>query len=325
MVRIRGEIRRIIAEQSASLRSSRRFVDADFVRAVKTIFRCQGKVIVTGVGKSGLVAQKIASTLSSTGTPALYLHPVEGMHGSVGVVHKSDVVLAIGKSGESEELLDILPTLHKIGTPIIGLTGNKNSSLARQSTIVLDVPINKEVCPLNLAPTTSSTIAMVIGDAMAIALMKMRGFDKSAFAFYHPGGLLGKRLLLKVSDIMRGGKRNPVVRITDSMHRLLVEISHKWTGAASVVDKKGKLLGIVTDFDIRRAFAEGRLISTLRISDLMNKKPTTIYSDELAVKALEIMEARKKPLTILPVVDRKGRSVGMLHLHDLVSEGLTSA
>jgi arabinose-5-phosphate isomerase len=238
------------------------------------------------------------------------------------VVHKNDVVFVIGKSGESEEILNILPSIRKIGAKVISLTANKHSSMARQSDIVLHVPIEKEACPLNLAPTTSSTVALVIGDAMAITLMKLRGFGPERFALYHPGGLLGKKLLLKVSDVMRGGRRNPVVHVKASMDRLLVEITRKWTGAASVVNEKGKLVGLVTDYDIRRAFAQGKVISSLNIRSIMKKNPIYIYSDERAVKALEIMEERKKPLTVLPVVDRKIRSVGMIHLHDLVSKGL---
>jgi arabinose-5-phosphate isomerase len=322
-VNILREIRQIIAFQASGVSESKKYVGPAYARAVQTIFRCKGKIIVTGIGKSGVIAQKMASTLSSTGTPAIYLHPVEGMHGNLGVVHKNDVVFAIGKSGESEEILNMLPALRRIGAKVIALTANKNSSLARESSIVLHMPVRKEACPLNLAPTTSSTVALVIGDAIAIALMKMRGFGPENFALYHPGGLLGKQLLLKVSDVMRSGRRNPVVKITDSMDRLLVEISQKWTGAASVVDKKGRLLGLVTDYDIRRAFAEGKAIYKLSIRDVMNARPTFVRAEEKAVKALQIMESRQKPLTVLPVVDSQKRSVGMLHLHDLVTKGLT--
>lgn len=316
------EIRRVLNVQGKSILATQKNIDQHFSKAVELIFKCRGKVVVTGIGKSGLVAQKIASTFSSTGTPAIYLHPVEGMHGNVGIVNKSDVVLALGKSGESEELLNILPTIKKIGAKIISITANKKSSLAKHSTITLAIPIDREACPLNLAPTTSSTLAMVTGDAIAIALMKKRGFSSDQFAFYHPGGHLGRRLLLKVSDVMRSGKDNPVVKITDSTNKLIVEIARKWTGAASVVNNNKKLIGIVTDFDIRKAFGQGKKIEDLKIPDLMNKKPTFIYSDTLVIRALEVMESRKKPLTVLPVVDKKRNCVGMLHLHDLVSQGL---
>lgn len=319
------EIRQIVSDQARSLQKAKLTVGHQFQQAIQLIYKCQGKLIVTGVGKSGFVAQKIASTMTSTGTPSIYLHATEGMHGSLGVVHKNDIVLAIGKSGESEELLNILPSIRKIGAKIISLTANKESTLARQSSIVLHVPIDREVCPLNLAPTTSSTLFQVIGDAMAVVLMKMRGFDPQTFALYHPGGLLGKRLLLKVSDVMRGGKRNPVVPVTASMDRLLVEMTRKWAGAVSVVNRKGLLIGLVTDYDIRMAFAHGKRISGLSIIDIMNKHPFTIYADEMAIKALQIMEDRKKPLTVLPVIDRRKRSVGMIHLHDLVTSGLISS
>ena len=318
------EIRHVIGVESQSLRNAGKWVGPPFAAAVRLMYRCRGKIVVTGIGKSGLIAQKMASTLSSTGTPAIYLHPVEGMHGNLGVLHRNDVVFAIGKSGESEELINILPAIRRIGSKVICLTANKNSSLARQSSIVLHVPVVREVCPLNLAPTTSTTLALVIGDAIAIALMKLRGFSAESFALYHPGGSLGKRLLLKVSDVMRGGRRNPVVDVNDTMMNLLVEISRKWTGAANVVDRRGRLVGLVTDYDIRQAFTKGWTMSTLSIRQIMNPKPTAIRDDMMAIEALELMESRKKPFTVLPVVDRRRRSVGMLHLHDLVTAGLVS-
>lgn len=321
---IRNEIRSVIATQAQSLQEAKSAIDASFNEAVKILYRCKGKVVVTGIGKSGLIAQKIASTLSSTGTPAIFLHPVEGMHGNLGVLQKSDVVFAIGKSGESEELLGILPAIRKIGAKIICLTAEGHSSLAHQSDVVLAVPIKREACPLNLAPTTSSTVSLVIGDAIAIALMKMRGFNEKNFALYHPGGLLGRRLLLKMSDVMRAGDLNPVANVNDSMTNLLIEMSRKWTGAVSVVNGKGRMVGLVTDYDVRQAFAKGLAIRNVKIRQIMNPNPIFIYSDEMAVRALEIMESRKKPLTVLPVIDRKHRSVGMVHLHDLVRKGLVS-
>lgn len=318
------EIKHVLSVQSKSIREAEGFIGSAFAAAVKVLYHCRGKVVVTGIGKSGFVAQKIASTLSSTGTPAIFLHPVEGMHGNLGVLQKNDVVLAIGKSGESEELLNLLPSIKKIGAKVICLTGNKQSSLAKASSVALYVPVKREACPLNLAPTTSSTVALVVGDAIAIALMKMRGFSQENFALFHPGGLLGRRLHLKISDVMRGGTLNPVVAVTDSMANLLIEMSRKWTGAVSVVDAKNRLVGLVTDFDVRKTFAKGKSIGTVKIKEIMNPTPTFVYSDEMAVRALEIMESRKKPFTVLPVVDRKKRSVGMIHLHDLVRKGLVS-
>ncbi|MFN0118605.1 MAG: SIS domain-containing protein [Elusimicrobiota bacterium] len=321
---LKKEINNVLSIQGNSILAARRFIDGSFYNAIELMYMCKGKIVVTGIGKSGLISQKIAATLSSTGTPAIYLHPSEGMHGNLGMLSKNDVVFAIGKSGESEELNAILPSIKKIGVKIISLTSTRFSTLSKKSDVALCIPIEKEACPLNLAPTTSSTIALVVGDAIAIVLMKKRGFNEKDFALFHPGGLLGKRLLLKVSDVMRKGHQNPVVKINSTMDRLLIEISKKWTGAASVVDKAGKMVGLVTDYDIRTAFAAGKSIFSLKIIDVMNQNPITIYSDELAVNALKIMESRKKPLTIIPVIDRKKKSVGMIHLHDLVSKGLVS-
>lgn len=325
MKNTRAVIKDVLSVQSKAILESRKSVDASYERAVDIMFRCRGKIVVTGIGKSGVIAQKIASTMSSTGTPAVYMHPSEGLHGSVGVVQKQDVVLAIGKSGESVELLGILPVIKRIGARVIALTANRVSALARASDLVLHMPVRTEACPLNLAPTTSTTVALVIGDALAIALMRRRGFTSESFALFHPGGLLGKRLLMKVSDVMRSGARNPVVRQTASMRQLLVEITNKWTGAASVVDLRGRLLGLVTDFDIRRALVTGRKLESLSITDIMTRNPTCVRDTDLAAKALAIMEKRSKPFTVLPVIDGAGRAVGMLHLHDLVREGLVSA
>ncbi|MSR78441.1 MAG: KpsF/GutQ family sugar-phosphate isomerase [Candidatus Omnitrophica bacterium] len=233
---IRKEIKRVIAVQAASLFELTKHIGPDYEKAVNVIHHSRGKVVVTGIGKSGLIAQKIASTFSSIGTPAIFLHPSEGVHGNLGLIDKKDVVIAIGKSGESEELLAILPFIQKIGAQIICITANKKSTLARHSKVILLTPMRREVCPLNLAPTTSSTMALVVGDALAISLMKLRNFSPEMFAMYHPGGLIGKKLFLKVKDIMRGGAHNPVVSIKDSLAKLLIEITRKGAGAVSVVD-----------------------------------------------------------------------------------------
>jgi len=317
-------IRKVVEIQIKSLKEIEKHIGPSFFKAVKDMYRCKGKIIVTGVGKSGMIAQKIASTLTSTGTPAIFLHPVEGLHGSLGVVGMNDIVLAIGKSGESEELLNLIPSINRIGAKVICLTANKESSLAKQSSLVLYMPVKREACPLNLAPTTSSTVALVLGDAMAIALMKLRSFGPENFALFHPGGALGKRLILRVSDIMRGGTQNPVIRVDATIDQLLLEMTNKWTGAASIINKDKRLIGLVTDYDVRRAIQQGKTISKLTIRDLMNSKPKTIRQDDMALKALQMMEGRKKPFSVLPVIDNKKRSVGMIHIHDLVSKGLLS-
>ena len=316
------EIKRVMTQEQIGIQKSVKFINPRFKIAVNLMFKTKGKIVVTGIGKSGIIAQKIASTLASTGTPAIYLHPSEGMHGNLGIVAKEDVVLAIGKSGESSEVLDILPSIRKIGSKIICLTSNLQSTLARKSDVVLFIPMQNEVCGFDLVPTTSSTVALVIGDALAVVLMKLRGFTQEHFALYHPGGILGKRLLLKISDVMRKGDRNPVVSIKASMETLLVEISKKWTGAASIVDSKNFFLGLVTDYDIRKALSKGKNVLNMSIQEIMNSKPTMIYEDEMAIKAAELMEFREKPLTVLPVLDRKKRAVGIIHTHDLILLGL---
>jgi len=316
------DIRRTFQLQIETLTHLRKKIDSTYEKAVTVLLKCRGKVIVTGVGKSGIVAQKLAATLASTGTPAIYLHPSEGMHGHLGIVQREDIVIAIGKSGESEELIGLLPSLKTIGTKIIAITSNKESHLARQATLVLHTPIEKEACPLNLAPTASTTAALVVGDGLAIALMKQRNFKPETFALYHPGGQLGKRLTLTVGDLMRKGSQNPIVSIHASTHETLEEITAKRTGAVSVVDEKHNLLGLVTDYDIRRLVQKGENIMEKTVRSIMNPKPLFIYSDEKAIKALELMENRKKPISLLPVLNRSKKVVGMIHLHDLLSRGL---
>ncbi len=318
-----SEIRKVIRLEAKSIMQSQMAIGSAYAKAVRLMFQCKRKIVVTGVGKSGVIAEKLASTLTSTGTPAIFLNPVEGLHGSLGVVHKNDVVFAIGKSGESEEILRIIPSIQRIGAKVISLTSNPKSSLATVSDIALHNPVVREACPFNLAPTTSSSMAMVIGDAIAITLMKLKGFDIDQFALYHPGGLIGKQLLLKVSDVMRGGRKNPAVSINSSIAQLLSEITNKWAGAASILGKRGRLVGLVTDYDIRQAFAKGKQIHNLTIPDIMNPNPKCLFADDLAIKALAMMENRPKPLTILPVVNKHKKVVGMLHLHDLIKEGLS--
>jgi arabinose-5-phosphate isomerase len=284
--------------------------------------QCHGKVIITGIGKSGLIAQKIASTMVSTGTPAMFVHPAEGMHGDIGIVNRDDIVIAISKSGESDELIGLLPSIRKIGARLIAITAKQGSTIAKHADIVLVTPIDEEACPLNMAPTCSTTAALVVGDALAITLMKLRGFKSEDFALYHPGGQLGKRLLLTVKDVMRAGDDNPVIQATMSVRDMLFEITNKRAGAVSVVDASSHLLGLVTDYDIRRALEKGGDVLAMCISDLMNKTPTSVYEDEKAICALEIMENRTKPFLVLPVLNRQEEVVGMVHLHDLVARGL---
>lgn len=316
------EIRRVLRLEARTLAGLEHAVDGRYASAVRLLARCRGKVIVTGVGKSGLIAQKIAATLSSTGTPAVHLDPSEALHGGLGLVQKGDVLIAVGKSGESDELNALLPRLRAVGAKIVAITANPSSTLARAAALVLLTPVAAEACPHNLAPTCSTTAALATGDALAVALMKVRGFGRDHFAQNHPGGRLGKRLTLKVSDIMRGGEDNPVVRSTVSAQAMLMEMTRMRAGAVSVIDARGRLVGLITDFDIRRGLQKGLDIRKLSVQRLMNPRPTTIAPTALAARAVEVMENRKNPFNVLPVVDSRGRSVGMIQIHDLRARGL---
>jgi arabinose-5-phosphate isomerase len=316
------ELRRVIRLEARALTHLEESLNSRFEEAVRMLQACQGKVILMGVGKSGLIANKIAATMVSTGTPAVFLHGSEGMHGDIGIVAKDDIVLAVGKSGESEELVALLPFIRKIGARIVSITANLESTLARGSDLVLITPIEEEACPLNMAPTCSTTAALVLGDAIAMALMKLRNFQPDDFALFHPGGQLGRRLLLTVRDCMRRGEANPVIDLSQSIRTMLCEMTSKRAGAVSVIDDQSRLLGIITDFDIRRTLEEGKDLFAMTIAEVMNEKPNFVYDDEKAVNALELMEKREKPISVLPVLDRQDKVVGMIHLHDLVSRGL---
>lgn len=312
----------VIESEIGTLKVLKKNVATPYKQAVEMIFKCKGKIIVTGVGKSGNIAQKIAATLVSTGTSAMYLHPTEGMHGSLGVVHKNDVIIAVGKSGESEELLGILPSIKKIGAKIISITANLESTLAENSNIVLYTPIKEEACPLNLAPTNSTTAALVVGDALAVTLMKLRKFKSEDFGLLHPGGVIGKRLLLTVGDIMRSGEDNPTIKINDSIKNMLIEITKKRCGAVSIVDKNQKLLGFITDYDIRKILEKREDIFSKKIKDIMNPKPIFVYSDMKAIDVLAVMQNREKAIVVLPVINRKKKVAGIIHMQDILAKGL---
>jgi arabinose-5-phosphate isomerase len=321
-INIESEIISVIDIEMKGISLLREHIDSSVKSAVETIFNCRGKVILTGMGKSGLVAKKIASTMSSVGTPAIFMHPAEGMHGDLGIIAAEDIVIAIGKSGESSELNGILPSIRSVGAKIIGIMGDANSTLARYSDIIINIGNAEEACPFNIAPTTSSTVTMVLGDAMAVALMKMRGFDVADYALLHPGGQIGKRLTMSVSDVMLKGSNNPIINSTESVKNCISEISRKLAGAVSIVDNDGKILGLVTDYDIRRHVEKEENIFAMEIKDIMNHDPIFIYDDDKAFSALKIMQEREKPITILSVLDRNNIVVGMLRMHDLVKEGL---
>lgn len=319
---LKKELRRVLRLEARTVAGLERAVDGRWARAVRLLVACRGKVILTGVGKSGLIAHKIAATLSSTGTPAVHLDPTEALHGGLGLVRRGDVVVAVGKSGESEELNALLPRLRSLGTRLVALTANPRSTLARAATVVLETPVPEEACPHNLAPTSSTTAALAAGDALAVAVMKVRGFGRDAFALNHPGGRLGRRLTLKVSDIMRSGEENPVVAADVSAGAMLIELTRKRAGAVSVVDRRGRLLGLITDYDIRRCLEKGLDIRRLPVSRIMNRRPTTIAPGALAARAIQVMEERRTPFNVLPVVDARRRAVGMIQIHDLRARGL---
>jgi arabinose-5-phosphate isomerase len=321
-VDILEEIRRVLDIEIEGLQSVRANLTSNFARAVEVIASSNAHVYITGAGKSGIIATKIAATLRSTGTPATYLHPSEALHGDVGMVGKNDVILSIGKSGETSELISLLRILKKSGTTIISITSNSESSMAALSDIVLDLKIDREACPLNLAPTTSTTAALAVGDAIAVTLMKIKGLSETDFARLHPGGQLGRRLLLTVEDVMRKGPDNPVIPVHQSVKEMLARITSFRVGAINIVNERNELVGLVSDYDIRKVLESEQNIFSLRITDIMNPRPAVILGTEKAVRALEIMRDRNKPTAILPVVDDNKHAVGMVHLHDLISAGL---
>lgn len=305
-------------EAEGLLRLARR-TGKSFDRAVRLVLKSKGRVVVTGLGKSGLIGQKIAATLSSTGTPSLFLSASEALHGDLGKAAKGDVVLALSNSGETDELKTLLPLLERIGCRILLFTGNPSSSLTRHADVVMDVGVAKEACPMNLSPTASTTAALAMGDALAIALLEERGFTEKDFALFHPGGELGRRLQLKVSDIMRKGPGVPKVPLSASFQRIVREINAKKVGATCVVDAGGKLKGIVVDGDLRRAMLKDPDIRRWNAGNLRTPNPSVVPSDMSLAHALQRME--DKAIFQLIVVDAKRRPIGLVHLHDLLGRG----
>lgn len=296
-------------------------VNGDFEKAVRLILSSRGRVVVTGMGKSGLIGQKIASTLASTGTPAFFLHPAEGIHGDLGMIIKGDVVIAISNSGETEEVVRILPIIKRLGADIVAMTGNPSSTLAKSGDVFLDISVKEEACPLGLAPTASTTATLAMGDALAVALLLERGFKAEDFALFHPGGALGKKLILKVEDTMHQGNEVPLVKVGTLMREALFVITAKGLGITGVVDETGALAGVITDGDLRRALEKGLDIINLPVDDLMSRSPKRIRRSEMAAKALQQME--QFSITSLFVFEDSGSiPVGIVHLHDLLKAGL---
>lgn len=295
-------------------------VDDSFVKACEVIMACKGRVVVTGMGKSGHIGHKIAATLASTGTPSFFVHPGEASHGDLGMITSQDVVLAISNSGNTGEVLTILPLIKRMGSPLISMTGNPDSTLAREAEANLDVSVEMEACPLGLAPTSSTTATLVMGDALAVALLEARGFSAEDFAFSHPGGALGRRLLLRVSDIMHTDDRIPRVQENTPLAGALLEISLKGLGMTTVLNDEGKLVGIFTDGDLRRTLDRSIDIQKTLIRDVMTRNSRVIHDDQLAAEALHVMEELK--INALPVLNRNEELIGAINMHDLLRAGV---
>jgi arabinose-5-phosphate isomerase len=295
-------------------------VDGSFVIACETLLACEGRVIVTGMGKSGHIGNKIAATLASTGTPAFFVHPGEASHGDLGMITKNDVVLALSNSGNTAEVITLLPLIKRLGIPLVSMTGDTNSALAQAAVANLDVGIAEEACPLNLAPTTSTTVTLVMGDALAIALLESRGFSAEDFAFSHPGGALGRKLLLRVSDIMHADNEVPRVTPETPLHNALLEMTEKGFGMTTITNTQGELLGVFTDGDLRRIIDSKADLSSVNMSQVMTENPKTVHHDMLAAEALTIME--KASITAVVVEDTSNHPIGVLHMHDILRAGV---
>ena len=304
--------------ESNAIANLANLVDKDFEDAVKYIYNANGRVIVTGIGKSANIATKIVATLNSTGTPAIFMHAADAIHGDLGIVQKDDVVVCLSKSGNTPEIKVLVPLIKDYGNKIVAITSNKSSYLGSNSDFVLHAYVEKEACPNNLAPTTSTTAQLVLGDALAISLLNLKGFTSKDFAKYHPGGALGKKLYLRVSDLIKNNAL-PNVRETDSISKVIVEISEKRLGVTAVTNKD-KIVGIITDGDIRRMLAKTTLIAQFKAKDVMGSNPKTIHQDAMAIEALETLE--NNSITQILVVDDKKNYVGVVHLHDLIKEGI---
>ncbi len=286
----------------------------EFERAVELLYKTKGRVVITGIGKSGLIGQKISATLTSTGTPSVFMHAADAVHGDIGTIMKEDSIIAISYSGETSEIVNLLEFLKRLGNPLIAITGNPESPLGKHADVVLNVKIEKEACPIGLVPTTSTTVTLALGDALAVSLMVKKGFTKEDFAYYHPGGKIGKKIL-KIKHFMHTGKELPIVKEEWIMSKVLQVMNEKKFGVAIVVDESDKLTGIITDGDLRRAVTKFGDITNKKAIDCMHKNPLTIEKDELLVKALNILEEKK--ITSLIVADREKNVLGLIHLHDL--------
>ena len=317
---LKKRAKQVLKIEADSIRQLISRINKDFEKAVELIYACKGMVVVTGMGKAGIIGQKISATLASTGTPSLWLHSAEAIHGDLGRVRREDTVVVLSNSGETEEVVNLVPQIKKIGSGLIAITGNKKSSLAKNSDAVLDVSIKEEACPLGLAPMASTTSMLAMGDALCAALMDKRKFKKSDFAFLHPGGTLGKQLLLKVEDIMRKGLSSPIVKESRKVKDVLLAITASRAGSATVVDKDRKVKGIFTDGDLRRHLGRDPLLLSREVKDVMTKSPRTLKKGCLAFEAFRILQEYK--IDEIPIVDEKGCAIGLVDVQDLLKAGL---
>jgi arabinose-5-phosphate isomerase len=309
---------RTLEMQAASITDLKAFIDADFVKAVEQIAYCKGRLVVSGIGKSAIIAQKIVATLNSTGTASMFMHAADAIHGDLGMIQKDDIILLISKSGDSPEIKVLIPLLKNFGNVLIGMAGNTNSFLAKNCNFLLNTTVLQEACPNNLAPTTSTTAQMVMGDALAVCLMELKGFNSDDFAKFHPGGTLGKKLYLRVSDLIIHNQK-PSVKQMASIKEVIVEITKNRLGAAAVVNEQNAIIGVITDGDLRRMLEKNDTVNVLLAKDIMSMDPKTIASDALAAEALEIM--RNKNINQL-LVTENDQYEGIIHLHDLIREGI---
>jgi arabinose-5-phosphate isomerase len=311
-------------ESEAITRAATRLDERQIQRVIELLAQCKGKLVILGVGKSGIIAQKIAATMTSTGSAAIHLHPSDALHGGIGIINGNDVVMILSNSGETDEIIEMLPYLKHRQVPIIALVGNVNSTLARRADAVIDGSVDQEACPLNLAPTTSTTVALAIGDAIALTLMQVKGLTTDDFAVNHPGGQLGKRLTLRVADLMHSDGDNPTVRSNASWVEIVKGISDGGLGAVNVVNEAGELEGIITDGDLRRAIQrlDPASIANVNCDQIMTRNPVVANADLLAYDALRLMEDRPSQISVLPVVNKDRVCVGIIRLHDIVRSGL---
>jgi arabinose-5-phosphate isomerase len=314
--------RRVIQIEADAVEALAARLDDRFAKAVEMILACSGRVVVSGMGKSGLICQKMAATMASTGTPTIFLHPAEGVHGDLGMLMKGDVVIAVSNSGETEEITRILPIIKRMGLPLIAMAGNHESTLARAGDVFLDISIKEEACPLQLAPTASTTVTLAMGDALAVALLLQRGFKEEDFALYHPGGALGKRLLLRVEDLMHKGDDVPTVNAGTPLKDALYEISSKKLGITGIIDEQGDLIGVFTDGDLRRHIEQGIEVLNQPICKLMGGKPKRILRTNLAAKSLQRMEQHQITSLFVFESEEDQKPIGIIHLHDLLKAGV---